>query len=162
MKTYRKTGQQRINAPLSEVWEFFSRPENLDAITPDDMKFEILTDVKGVKMYPGILIDYKVSPFPLVRFNWQTEITEIDNQKMFIDEQRKGPYKLWRHQHIFEDRGDHVLMSDVLDYSIGMGFLGDIVNKLVVSRRIDQIFEYRFDMVEDLFNNRSERAHLFV
>ncbi|MDX1683852.1 MAG: SRPBCC family protein [Saprospiraceae bacterium] len=162
MKIYRKTWKQNIHADFDEVWSFFSRPENLNVITPENMKFEILSDMNGVKMYPGILIDYKVSPFPLVSMNWQTEITEIEHRKKFVDEQRKGPYKLWRHQHIFTDKGDHIEMEDILEYALPFGVLGQLVNSLLVSRRIDQIFEYRYKKINEIFNNSTDTTPLFV
>ena len=65
-----KTWVTQVPQNIDKVWDFFSRPENLNEITPDDMKFQFLTDTKGVKMYEGMIINYKVSPLPLIKFNW--------------------------------------------------------------------------------------------
>lgn len=154
MKTFKKEWSQKIYADLSVVWDFFSRPENLNTITPKDMSFRILTDVNGVEMYEGFLIDYKVSPFPLTNFSWQTEIIEIEAKKKFIDVQRKGPFALWHHEHQFEQKDDHVLMKDILHYRPPFGLVGRLGNWLFLDRRVESIFSYRYEIIEDLFNQK--------
>lgn len=151
MKIYKKQWRQVVPGKIEDMWDFFSRPENLNEITPKDMKFEIISDVAGVKMYPGITIDYKVSPFPLMKMKWRTEITEIREGEYFIDEQRIGPYKLWRHQHHFVQEGEEVVMTDTLEYALPFGIFGRLANSLFVSRRIEEIFNYRFSKVESIF-----------
>lgn len=154
MKLYKKSWQQKIDAKIEEVWSFFSRPENLNALTPPSMNFQIITNVEDVKMEKGALIDYKVSPFPLVRFKWRTLITDVIPLQKFADEQLKGPYSFWRHEHIFEDHGDYVIMKDQLEYGLPLGLLGQMVNAVVVSRRIDDIFSYRRKIVDMMFNQK--------
>ncbi len=151
MKVKRKYWEQLIKKPIDEVWEFFSRPENLNVITPEDMQFEILTPIKGVRMYEGMIVQYNVSPFKGVKLNWVTEITQIKERKFFIDEQRFGPYAFWHHQHHFEEVADGVLMKDILHYKVPYGFIGDIVNAIFVENKIEEIFRYRFKIVDELF-----------
>ena len=91
MKLIKKKYSQFLPISIDEAWDFFSQPENLNEITPDDMKFEILTDDLG-KMYPGMIIQYNVEPFPMVRSGWVTEITQVEEKRYFIDEQRFGPF----------------------------------------------------------------------
>ena len=93
---------QRIPASLKETWDFFSNPQNLNAITPGEMAFRVLTKFKTDKIYRGQIIEYKVSPLWRVPVYWITEITEFDEQKFFVDVQRKGPYSLWHHAHFFK------------------------------------------------------------
>ena len=154
MKIYEKRWSQMVHGELEEVWKFFSRPENLEKITPDDMKFEIVTNVREIEMYPGILIRYKVSPFPRFKIEWTTEITAVKDCTYFIDEQRFGPFKLWHHQHHFESVEGGVLMQDILHYAIPFGILGRLMNKWSISRRIERIFEYRKSVIADFFPDR--------
>ena len=81
---------QLINASLEEVWDFISSPENLKVITPDYMGFDINGDIPK-KMYPGLIISYKVSPLLGIKTNWVTEITHVRDKEFFVDEQRVGP-----------------------------------------------------------------------
>ena len=103
MKVYRKEWSQLLPLSLEEAWDYFSKPENLDTITPDDLSFEILTNFKGKRMYPGMMIMYRVSPFTGVKMNWCTEISHVHEPHYFVDEQRTGPYSMWHHEHHFEE-----------------------------------------------------------
>lgn len=141
---------------MDTIWSFFSSPENLNEITPDNMGFNIITPRPIPEMYEGQVIEYKVSPLLNIPLYWKTEITEVRDKEYFIDEQRKGPYKLWRHKHIFEDKGDYVLMIDELEYALPLGILGVLAQKIFVKNRIEEIFNYRFEKVEELFNSTSK------
>lgn len=148
----KKEWRQLVPGSLEQVWDFFSRPENLNAITPPDMSFEVLSDLKGASMYEGMIIQYKVSPISGVKMHWTTEITHVRDRQYFIDEQRHGPYALWHHQHHFEPAGEGgVWMTDILHYKVPYGLVGTLADQLFVDGRIEQIFKYRFKAVEDIF-----------
>ena len=151
MQVKEKRWEQFIPGDVEGIWDFFSRPENLNALTPDDMSFDILSEVANVRMYPGMLIRYHISPFTGVKMNWVTEITHIEEGRYFIDEQRFGPYAFWHHQHHFKAVEGGVLMTDILHYKVPFGLLGTLVNRLIVEPKIEQIFRYRFKAVEDIF-----------
>ncbi len=80
-----------------------------------------------------------------------TEITQVSENKYFIDEQRFGPYKFWHHQHHFREIDGGTEMNDILTYGLPMGMLGRIANGLFVANKLQQIFEYRKRKVVDLF-----------
>lgn len=141
-----------IPRPLNEVWEFFSRPENLNDITPEDMSFQIMTDLEGQSMYQGMIIQYKVSPFPGVKMNWTTEITHVKEGSYFIDEQRFGPYALWHHQHHFYEQDNGVLMKDLLHYKVPYGIIGTLADFILVDKRVEEIFRYREKAIRKIFN----------
>ena len=152
MNVKRKEWVQLIPKDLDEVWHFFSRPENLNDMTPDDMDFHILTDIQGDEMYEGMVIQYKVSPMLGIKLNWVTEITHVRDRQYFIDEQRFGPYALWHHQHHFELVDGGVKMTDILNYKVPYGVIGNIANAVFVENRIEEIFQYRIKAVERIFN----------
>lgn len=151
MKVIHKRWEQFVPAPLPQVWQFFSRPENLNRTTPADMDFKILTDVTEVEMYAGMMVQYRVTPIAGIPLHWVTEITQVVPMRYFVDEQRFGPYALWHHQHHFAEVAGGVLMTDILHYKVPLGPLGTLANALFVARRIDEIFAYRKNVVEQLF-----------
>jgi len=102
MSMYQLKASQRIPATKEEVWDFISSPKNLKEITPDYMGFEIKGELPE-KMYPGMFIEYRVSPVLGIKMTWVTEITHVDEGKFFVDEQRVGPYSIWHHQHHIEE-----------------------------------------------------------
>ena len=99
MRVKRKEWSIQVAQPLDKMWDFFSRPENLMKITPEGVFKEIQTDIKGVEMYEGMIIQYTIAPLLNIPMNWVTEITHIKDKAYFIDEQRFGPYAFWHHQH---------------------------------------------------------------
>jgi ligand-binding SRPBCC domain-containing protein len=142
---------QKINGSIEEIWDFISSPENLKKITPAQMGFNITSGNLPVKMYPGMMIGYKVSPFPGIRMNWLTEITHVEYLKFFVDEQRVGPYKIWHHEHHLIPIKNGVLMQDIICYSPPFGFLGRIANFLFIRRKLEQIFSFRKLKLEEIF-----------
>ena len=149
---YQLHKEQKLNAKISDVWNFAVSPKNLQRITPNKMGFEITSKNSEEKIYPGMIITYKVSPILNIKMNWVTEITQVKENKFFIDEQRLGPYKMWHHQHIFIDNDDHVLMKDIVTYIPPFGLLGDIANQLFIKRQLNEIFNYRFVEMNKIFN----------
>ena len=130
-----------IRQPVQEVFEFFSNAENLETLTPKNLKFEILTPAP-IEMRPGALIDYRIKLFGIPMY-WKTEITEFEPGVRFVDTQLKGPYKQWIHEHRFEAVDGGTLMTDTVDYEIGFGFLGAIAQRLFVKQEVEKIFRYR-------------------
>ena len=153
MKVYTLTQSQFIKADLNTVWEFFSTPANLGKITPAHMNFVTLHISGGEKMYAGQLISYKVSPFPFLRVRWTTEIKNVVDKKYFTDEQKLGPFALWYHQHFFEAKDGGVEMRDEVTWAIPFGWLGRFANTLLVNRSVKNIFEFRRQAVEAIFNS---------
>jgi len=154
MKTYHFKQTQIVNADIDTVWSFFSSPRNLNKITPPEMNFEIV-DMGGTEeMQKGQIIRYKVSPFSLHRVLWTTEIVDVDLKKFFVDSQKVGPFAMWRHEHTFTSIADHVKMTDHVVYSMPFGFIGRLINKLVVQDRVNKIFEYRRKEIESIFPSK--------
>lgn len=141
---------QKVPVSVEKAWEFFSSPKNLAVITPKEMGFIIKSKVPE-KMYSGLLIDYTVKPLLGIPLPWQTEILEVDELKSFVDNQNKGPYKLWHHTHIFEPIDGGVIMTDIVKYELPLGFLGTIAHGLFVKNKLNHIFDYRYKKVEELF-----------
>jgi len=152
MKAFHLKFSQRIPISLPEAWDFFSSPLNLAKITPKEMAFVVTSELNpDQKMYPGMIITYKVSPVAGIKLNWMTEITQVADHQYFIDEQRFGPYKFWHHQHHFKEIPGGVEMDDVLTYGLPMGVFGNIANSVFVANKLQQIFNYRTAKVEELF-----------
>ena len=146
--------QQQLNCDIKTAWKFFSSANNLSEITPKDMSFVVITQLSDDEIYEGILIDYYVSPLLGIKLKWQTEITEVNFQKSFTDFQKKGPFKLWNHFHefILNDKG--VLMLDTISYELPFGFLGEIAHSVMVKKKLEHIFDYRFKILEEIFNKK--------
>ena len=134
-----------------DAWNFFSNPANLGKITPPGMNFQITSDNSDYEMYPGMIITYKVSPIFNIPVSWVTEITQVEKYQYFIDSQVSGPYKFWHHQHIFREFNGGTEMRDLLHYGMPYGAFGRLLEKSLVNRRVEYIFNFRKRKLEELF-----------
>lgn len=142
---------QQIPVSLSEAWDFFSNPANLQTITPAKLGFRIISHHHGERMYPGQIIEYRVSPLLGIPLYWMTEISQVADQQFFVDEQRFGPYALWHHQHHFRETGNGVEMTDIVHYKLPLWWLGDLAHGLFVRSQLQEIFNFRYQKVEEIF-----------
>lgn len=154
MAFYQLKREQIISASLDEIWDFISSPANLKKITPEYMGFNITSELLSDKMYEGMIISYKVSPLFGIKTDWVSELTHIREKEFFIDEQRVGPYKLWHHQHILNPVKDGTLMTDIVTYQPPFGFLGALANNIIIYKKLNEIFDYRKNAIDALFNQR--------
>jgi ligand-binding SRPBCC domain-containing protein len=142
---------QLVKTDINRCWDFFSDPENLVLITPPQMDFKILFPIPMPSMYAGMIISYLVSPLFKLRMEWITEITHISRPNYFIDNQLKGPYVLWHHQHHFEVVTEGVKMTDIVTYTLPMGKVGDFFAGWFIRKKIQSIFEFRQKVIDKTF-----------
>jgi ligand-binding SRPBCC domain-containing protein len=129
---------------------------NLAKITPKELHFVVLTKVTGKDIYEGMILDYKVAPLLRLQVSWQTVIREVIPVKSFTDFQLRGPYKYWNHHHEFIANDDGILMKDTVDYELPLGFIGEIFHRLVVKKKLEAIFDYRYKVLETLFDHKKQ------
>lgn len=151
MASYILKREQKLPISLATAWEFFSHPKNLGEITPAYMNFKTLSNSYSDTVYAGQIITYKVSPLLGIPLFWMTEITHLKEQEYFIDEQRFGPYALWHHLHRFQEIPGGVLMTDVVNYKMPLGVLGNLAHWLFVRKQVEAIFDYRTTVLEKRF-----------
>ncbi|PTM09234.1 MAG: cell division inhibitor [Bacteroidetes bacterium] len=150
MKIFRLHKKQNLPISIDEAWDFLSSPANLKIITPDYMSFDILSGADR-PMYPGQIIQYIVTPVLGIKTKWVTEITHVKDKHYFVDEQRFGPYSLWHHKHFIKEIEGGVEMEDIIDYKVPLGWLGQLVQPILVKPKLEEIFEYRTKKLEELF-----------
>lgn len=147
MKTFRLRKQIWLPQPREKVFGFFSDPQNLDRLTPQWLKFKILTATPLV-MAPGTLLDYRLR-LRGIPIRWRSEITAWEPPGRFVDKQIRGPYSLWVHEHLFETKDNGTLVTDNVEYAVPAGKL---VQQLLVAPDLERIFDYRHRMLRNLFS----------
>jgi len=153
MKHYHLRRQQFLPITQAEAWSFFSSPENLGKITPARMNFVIVSTNGRDKLFKGQQITYRITVLPLIRVTWVTAITDVQDQVAFTDEQRKGPYALWRHTHTFLPVDGGIEMHDHVVYSLPLGWIGRLAHALFVGPQVNLIFDYRYKVLEAYFHS---------
>ncbi len=137
-----------VPRPRPEVFAFFARAENLGALTPPELGFRLVTP-PPIVMEPGALIDYTIRLW-MVPMVWRTRITIWEPPLRFVDEQLRGPYKRWSHQHMFVEVEGGTRIEDEVRYVLPFGILGRLVAPLIVLQ-LARIFRYREAVVRSLF-----------
>ena len=143
----------RLPVPPEELFPFFADAANLDAITPPWMNFRIVTP-PPIEMREGTLIDYRlrVHVLPL---RWRTRINVWQPPHRFVDEQLRGPYRQWIHEHTFEPRDGGTLARDHVRYAVPLDFL---THRLFVRSDIKKIFAFRQEALRKRFGPPANSA----
>ena len=146
MRIFEYRARTRVPRPRDEVFAFFADAANLQELTPPWLGFEILTP-RPIEMRPGALIDYRLR-LRFIPIRWRTRITVWEPPYRFVDEQLRGPYRLWLHEHTFKEDGDGTLCGDFVRYAVPFGALA---NRLLVARDVRKIFAYREKRLREIF-----------
>jgi len=141
--------EQLVPRPRPEVFAFFADAANLERLTPPTLKFSIRTPLP-IAMRPGAEIDYRLSLFG-IPFRWRTVIEAFEPESHFVDIQASGPYAVWRHHHEFVEAADGTLVRDRVEYELPLGPLGRLAHALLVRRQLDHIFDYRRQVIQQVF-----------
>ncbi len=149
MTVHTLTRTTRLAHPLDRVFDFFSRAENLEAITPPWLGFRILTP-PPIRMREGAVIEYaiKLRGLPM---RWVSRIEQWNPPHQFVDVQLRGPYRFWEHTHRFVAVEGGVEMTDTVRYGLPLGPLGSLFNFLV-KRDLRSIFDYRATHIQRLIS----------
>lgn len=151
VRTYRLDASIRLDAPVGEVFDFFSRAGNLEALTPPWIGFSILSPTP-IAMEEGARIDYRLR-IRGVPVTWRTRIAVWDPPRRFVDVQESGPYRMWHHVHAFEPDGDGTIARDRVTYAVPGGAL---VHRLLVRRDVLAIFRFRHSKLASTFGSSDD------
>ena len=141
------TAEVIVPRPVDEVFPFFADAANLERLTPAFLNFHILTPLQ-IDMRRGTIIEYRIRlhAFPI---RWRTRIAAWEPPFRFVDEQIRGPYRLWRHEHTFHATEGGTLCRDRVEYS---HWGGSLAERLVVRPNLDRIFEFRRRAILHVFD----------
>ena len=138
-----------VELPIGEVFEFFSDARKLEAITPPWLNFSIQTPMP-IEMHEGALIDYRLK-IRKVPVRWRTEISAWQPPFRFVDEQRRGPYSKWVHEHVFTPLDGGTLVEDRVRYRVPGG---PLIHRFFVKPDLEKIFGFRQDTLREIFDER--------
>lgn len=148
MPAYIIEREQLVPRPPAEVFDFFSKADNLEALTPGFLHFRIVSPLP-IEMRAGAHIEYALRLWGLP-VKWKTLIESWEPERRFVDVQLRGPYKAWRHTHAFEAVPGGTRMADRVEYELPFGPFGALIHALAVRRSVERIFDFRRTRVTEL------------
>jgi len=144
MKVYQLYRQQQLNLTSKQAWSFFSSPYNLNDITPDFFNVEITSKVPA-GIYAGLMISYRMKAVFGIPMTWLSEISHCQEPKRFVYEQRIGPFKFWSHEVCLTECTGGIVLEDIIFYAMPFGWLGELVERLLIGEKLRRIFDVRRD-----------------
>ena len=151
--------RQFVPRPRSEVFAFFADAGNLERLTPESLRFQIVSSLP-IEMDAGVRIEYKLSLYG-VPFRWRTLIESYEPETRFVDVQVEGPYRLWRHTHSFDDAPGGTLVDDRVEYEVPLGPIGEVARIMFVAPQLSQIFDFRRRVIDEIFAPKPPGAETF-
>ena len=154
---FRLYAEMFVDLPREKIFELFADASQLERITPPWLNFKILSELP-IDMKEGALIDYKIR-LRYVPIKWRTEICVWEPPYRFVDQQLRGPYNKWYHEHRFVEQDGGTLCIDEVHYKVP---LGSVVNRLLVQPELIRIFEYRQQQLAAIFSSDEWREPVAV
>jgi len=150
MKIYQLYRQQTLTMTAQDAWSFFSSPYHLNDITPDFFHVTITSKVPE-KMYAGLMISYQMKAVFGIPMSWLSEVSHCDEPKRFVYEQRIGPFKFWSHEVCLTEQQNGILLEDIMFYAMPLGWLGQLVNRVLIADKLERIFDTRHAYLQSKF-----------
>jgi len=132
---------------VQEAWDFFSSPHHLNDITPAFFHVEITSNVPE-KIYAGLLISYRMKVVFGIPMAWLSEVSQCDEPKRFVYQQRIGPFKLWSHEVCLSETQSGIQLEYIMFYAMPFGWLGELLNRWLIADRLARIFDTRRDVLQ--------------
>ncbi len=150
MKLYTLHKTQKLPITLDEAWTFLCNPKNLSKLTPPQMNMKIIS-AENRPLYSGQVLQYSVTPLPGFKTKWVSEITQFKDRNYFVDVQLYGPYSFWHHKHFIRTIEGGVEMEDLIHYKVPLGWLGQLVQPMIVKPKLEDVFHFRKTQLEKIF-----------
>ena len=141
---------------IQDTFKVFEDPYNLAKITPSWLNFRITSNDR-VQMREGAEIDYVIRLIG-IPMRWKTVIEVYDPPHLFVDQQAKGPYKLWQHHHTFRETSEGTAVGDQVNYQLPLGPLGQLAHALAVRWQLLAIFRYRQRALAQMFKGQTRQT----
>lgn len=154
MKIYHLYRKQQLNISAQEAWAFFSSPYNLNDITPEFFHVTITSKVPE-KIYAGLMIRYRMKAVFGIPMAWLSEVSHCDEPKRFVYEQRIGPFKFWSHEVCLKEQKNGIMLEDIMFYAMPLGWLGQLINAMLIAAKLEQIFNIRRDYLHSKWGEKS-------
>lgn len=147
-----------IGAPVDRCFDL-SRSIDLHKISTAKTNEEAIAGVKTGLIGLNESVTWKAKHFGIVQ-QLSTKITEFDYPHYFVDEMLSGAFKRFKHEHKFEPISSGTKMTDIFDYDSPLGFIGKIVDRMVLEKYMIRLLKGRNIVIKDFAESEKWREVL--
>ena len=140
-----------IDCPLEKAFEFHSDTNNLKKITPEFIKVKLVKIDLPLRLDSEIILE--ITQFGFLKTKWNIKLTDFQPNILITDTQTKGPFKIWKHSHCFEEKEGKTFMIDRIIYELPFGIIGRAADKLFIAKMIGKQFEFRHKVTKSILEN---------
>ncbi len=134
-----------IDAPVEVVFAFHQRPDAIELLTPPERNIEVVHRSGGIEA--GAIVEFLIPVGPF-RIRWLAHHIAYEKNRVFIDEQRKGPFAAWVHAHHFAVEGEGTRLTDSIEFAMPGGRMVEAVAGRWIKRDLRRMFEYRHEVTK--------------
>ncbi len=121
----------------------------------EDAGESIVGGVQSGSMGLGDDVTWRAKHFG-IWWTMTSTITAFERPSMFVDEQRRGPFKRFHHTHTFEVSGEGTMMHDAVEFEAPLGPLGRIAERVALARYLPKLIDLRNAQLVSHFTQPSE------
>jgi len=133
-----------IAADPERVFDFHALPDALERLSPPSAGARVIAHARSLAVGARTISEIRVAPLLWVRSEFAH--VECERPAMFVDEQIRGPFRAWRHEHLFERVEGGTLLRDVITFEPPLGWLGRALAPLIIVQRLRKLFAYRHEV----------------
>ena len=137
-----------VNRPVERVFEFLLRPANVVKISPPSVGLQFTSAPEVMEV--GSRLDFKMQAYGQV-LTFLHEITIIDRPTKIVEQQVKGMFQKWVHEHVLETTPDGLtIIVDRIDFIPPGGLLGLLMTKGRIIEQLDDAYFHRNKQLKKL------------
>jgi uncharacterized protein len=142
-----------LDHPVEEVFTWHTRPGAFERLSPPWEDVRVREREGGIQVGGRVVLALKKGPAELT---WEVEHTAYEENRLFVDEQRSGPFQKWRHEHRFESLpGGRSAVEDIVEWEPPLGSLGETFGGGYIQRNLERLFVFRgVRLADDLGRHR--------
>lgn len=139
--------ETKISAPVGDVFSYHRTKSALQRLTPPWEAVEVVSKVGGIENEGTTILKVGLGPF---KTEWKAVHQDYSENKSFSDLQVKGPFKYWKHTHLFRSVSkSETNLTDAIDYQLPLGSLGRFFAGKSVRKKLERMFVYRHTVTQN-------------
>jgi uncharacterized protein (TIGR01777 family) len=134
--------QRSVPLPVSveEAFAYHERPGALNRLVPPWEVVHVERSDGSLAVGSRVVLSTRILGIP---FRWEAIHTRYEPPWLFCDQQAKGPFSVWQHEHRFEAAPPCCQLTDSIQYQLPGGMLGRLLGSSFARKKLERMFAYR-------------------